>query len=407
MNPGRLIAPIYPRVFKSIAFVIVCLFVLTLLAQAAPPVDGGGTIGIGESIIGDLDLGETDTWTFLGQAGQRITIAVERSHLSDIDPALELYSPDSTLIASDDDSGPGLDAILPGIVLPTDGLYSARVINNGTGGLYQLTLAENILPGGCETLVGEIVTTEWYSSVANETLRYRVYLPPCHEYTNHRYPYIILMHGSASTDSHWDDLGMDEAATLGVSLNRLPPLALVMPYGGEIANLNIFYIDGSYEYVIRNEVIPMVERAFCLQTTGEGRAIGGISRGGFWAYEIGLKNPELFVAIGGHSPVFDLTHAPPTNNPLNLAENFEWTDDSPRLYIDRGEDDYWQTNIDLMPPRLEASGILFTFVVADGGTHSDAYWAAHLTDYLAFYSEDWMDGLETYPLCDSQTPSSS
>ena len=38
------------------------------------------------------------------------------------------------------------------------------------------------------------------------------------------------------------------------------------------------------------------------RTNGD-QAIGGISRGGFWAYHLGLRFADMFVAIGGHSPL--------------------------------------------------------------------------------------------------------
>ncbi|NDJ85817.1 MAG: hypothetical protein GYB66_08020 [Chloroflexi bacterium] len=400
--------PSSPLLFVLALLVLVLAILLSgtanSLVRARPHADGGGTIDVNETVQGELQPGETDVWTFWGQADQRLSLAVEKSPPdadSVLDPYLTLVDPDGEIVGEDDNSGVQRDAALLGIRLTRDGLYAARVSSVGESrGSYTLSLAENFLPGECEAIQGTIITREWYSPIANESLAYRVYLPPCYAETPRRYPYIVLMHGSTSSDTHWDNLGVDEAVTTGVALNRLPPVAIVMPYGGEIANLNIFYRDGSYEYVILNEVMPAVEEDFCLQTSGSGRAIGGISRGGFWAYEIGLRHPEQFTAIGGHSPVFDLYHAPETHNPLNLIENIEWADDYPRLYIDRGRDDYWQVNIDLMAPRLAANDIPATIVIRETGTHEDGYWAAHLHEYLAFYTADWTGGLATYPLCD-------
>lgn len=364
--------------------------------QPTAQADGGGVIRFGESIEGDLTLGEKDTWMFWGGVGQTIAIAVERfpvDQVGDLNVALELYDSTNTLIASDQDSGRRSDAALLGFTLPTSDLYAIRVLGGGSG-TYRVTLAEYPLPDECQTPAGSLTLYQWYSNIANEHLAYRVYLPACYETANLRYPYLILMHGSASTDSHWDELGMDETVAVGVALGRIPPIVLVMPFGGEIANLNIFSDTYSYEQVIMRELIPLVEENFCLDS--EQRAIGGISRGGFWAYEIGLRYPDQFVAIGGHSPVFDLEHAPPAYNPLFVIENSEWDDNHPRLYLDRGESDYWQANIDLMAPRLERLGIPFTFDL-NQGTHNEAYWTARLNDYLAFYTADWH--LENYPPC--------
>lgn len=361
--------------------------------------DSGGVISFGQPVQGDLNPGERDTWTFWGLAGQRISAAAERT-TSELDPFLELSDPSGTLIASDDNSGPQGDAALLGVVLPTDGLYAIQVrsTDETLSGGYQLTLVENFLPAGCQELRGTTITEEWYSSRARENLRMRIYFPPCYQTSDRQYPYVVLMHGSNSTETHWARLGIEEAVTMGVALNRLPPMAIVMPYGGDIANLNVFYLNGSYEHVILREVMDVVEAQYCLRADQGGRAIGGISRGGFWAWEVGLRHPDLFTAIGGHSPVFDLNHLRDFN-PLFLIEDMEWSDNSPRLYIDRGEADYWRLNIDLMPPRLERNNIPHTYVVNPSGRHEDTYWAAHLFDYLEFYSADWNSGLATYPLC--------
>lgn len=403
------------RFFKP-KLIVVLVSIIVLLgflipqwtSDAAPPSEERGNIQLGDVVEGDLAIDDIDTWSFDGQTGTRITIAAERfpaDQETGFDPYLELIGPDGVSLVLEDDSGPGKNAAILGYVLPQDGTYTIRVSHSTdftqpSTGTYQLSLAENILPDGCESFTSTTATYEWYSAIANETLRYRVYLPPCYENTARRYPYVILMHGSNSTDTHWENLGIGDAVTLGIALNRLPPMAVVMPYGGEIANLNVFYLNGSYEHVILQDIIPVVEGGYCLQNTRDGRAIGGISRGGFWAYEIGLRHPDLFTAIGGHSPVFDLYHAPASHNPLNLIETAEWTEDFPRLYIDRAENDYWRVNIDLMQPRLAATNIPYTFIINPLGQHQDTYWANHLNDYLAFYSAGWSSNLTTYPICD-------
>ena len=399
--------------WKPLTFIMLCFLFLgaipnQLTAMASPIHEEGGNIELGSVVQGDLAIDENDVWSFEGQSGIRITIAAERFPADQetlFDPYLELIAPDGSMLVLEDDSGPGKDAVILGLVLPQDGTYTVRVSHSTdntqpSDGTYQLSIAENHLPEGCESFASTTVTTEWYSTIANESLRYRVFLPPCYQYTNFRYPYVILMHGSSSADTHWERLGIGDAVTLGMALNRLPSMAVVMPNGGEIANLNVFYLNGSYEHVILQDVIPVVENQYCLQTTRDGRAIGGISRGGFWAFEIGLRHPELFIAIGGHSPVFDLYHAPASHNPLNIVETITWTEDSPRLYIDRSQNDYWYVNIDLMPPRLEANNIPHTFIINPLGQHQDVYWAAHLTDYLDFYSADWSFDVSIYPPCE-------
>ena len=348
----------------------------------------------------DLLFGEQDTWTFRGRAGQRISIAAEAETNTNLDTTLELLNGQNEVIFRDENSGIDTDAALLGIVLPQDDLYAVRVIaETGTEGYYTITLAENIVPPDCNTFAGTIETVELFSNAAGEQLRYSVYMPPCAEFTQKRYPYILLMHGSASTNTHWDNIGMDEAVTVGYALNRTAPVALVLPYGGAIANLNYFDAVYSFENVILSEIMPDAEANFCLQNAADGRAIGGISRGGFWAWEIGLRHPELFSVIGGHSPVFDYQHAPQSHNPLYVVRTVVWDEDFPRLYIDRGIRDWWATSIDLMAPELENNNIPATVIVNPSGTHDEAYWQSQLNAYLAFYAEAWALDWASYPDC--------
>lgn len=53
------------------------------------------------------------------------------------------------------------------------------------------------------------------------------------------------------------------------------------------------------ENVFLTEFMPLLESTYRVDTAQ--RAIGGISRGGSWAYEIAFRHPQLFRAVGGHS----------------------------------------------------------------------------------------------------------
>ncbi|NJL93339.1 MAG: esterase family protein [Anaerolineae bacterium] len=225
-------------------------------------------------------------------------------------------------------------------------------------------------------------------------------MPPCHEINARRYPYILLMHGSVQSDTHWDNLGLDEALARGVALGRLPPLALVLPFGGSLANLNTFGPSASWGAVVLDELVPHLEATYCLtQGEREQRAIGGISRGGFWAFVIALRHPEVFGAVGGHSAFFDLFHAPPTHNPLDLA--LATPPDPPlRIWLDRGRNDHAQVNLDLMSERLTSNGIDHIYARHPVGQHNDLYWAAYLEDYLRFYSAPWTANVTELPACE-------
>ena len=111
-------------------------------------------------------------------------------------------------------------------------------------------------------------------------------------------------------------------------------------HGRRSARDNSFPPKASYETVVLDELMPAVERDFCTWNDRDHRAIGGISRGGFWAYEIALRHPDMFGIVGGHSAAFDAGNAPAAFNPLELALNAPFlTDANLRMYLDNGADD--------------------------------------------------------------------
>lgn len=247
---------------------------------------------------------------------------------------------------------------------------------------------------------GQVLDTAFKSKIARQDVAYRVYLPPCYWQTSRRYPYVILLHGSDGDQTEWTDrLHIDEALDQGIASGVLPPMILIMPNGGDLQNTNIFG-DASFEALVLSELTPAIEQNFCTWNAREGRAIGGISRGGFWAYEIGLRHPQEFSAIGGHSAFFDPTNAPPAYNPLNLAQSVKFSPGlQPRLWLDAGRNDYARPNIEMFAQTLSARHIDPGYTLYPIGEHTDSYWAAHVSDYLAFYGQTWPHDPSELPSC--------
>ncbi|NDJ60023.1 MAG: hypothetical protein GYB67_02795 [Chloroflexi bacterium] len=246
---------------------------------------------------------------------------------------------------------------------------------------------------------------DFRSAVAGENLRYRVYVPPCYIESQQRFPLVILLHGQAETELQWTQLGLVDALEQGQSLGVLGPMIVVLPYWGNIGNRNVFPPENSYETVIMNELLPAVERDFCVWENRQYRAIGGISRGGFWAYSIGMRHPETFGRVGGHSAAFDPDNAPAANNPLDLALNAPFLQEANlRMYVDYGTEDPAGENLDTFSSRLSARGIPHTLVINPVGGHDSDYWSAHLGEYLTFYADGWPRDLEPLPSCLEPSP---
>lgn len=251
----------------------------------------------------------------------------------------------------------------------------------GTGNAH----AEDIPP--CPDAHGDISQATYHSDIIDQTMRYSVYLPPCYD-ADSSYPVIYLMHGSNRTDEHWPSLGIDAVLDRGIVGGALPPVVVAMPYGGWIANENRFVGAATWSHIFLNEFMPTIEARYAVGDTREDRAIGGISRGGFWAFNIALRFPHLFGAVGGHSAFFDAGHFPAEYNPLHIGRNAAGMD-APRIWLDRGAGDYAFFGLDSMSDALNFAGIEHQYTIHAEGEHTDDYWAAHLRDYLAFYTATW------------------
>jgi len=253
----------------------------------------------------------------------------------------------------------------------------------------------------CNESKGQVLNLTLDSKVESGPVRYRAYLPPCYNQTQRRYPYVILMPGSDQDETEWTaQLKAQDALDSGISVSALAPMILIMPNGGDLMNNNAFQDGASWESLVVTELIPEVERSFCTWNARQGRAIGGISRGGFWAFEIAFRHTDLFSAIGGHSPFFDPENAGPDYNPLGLAKTVQFASGSqPRIWLDVAQDDDARANVEIFERTLAGRNIDPGYTMNPSGGHEIPYWSSHVTEYLAFYGQTWPHDPLELPTC--------
>ncbi len=241
------------------------------------------------------------------------------------------------------------------------------------------------------------VETGTFPTHAAGPLAYRIYLPPCYGVDGRTYPTLYLLPGNIHTEAIWDSLGVDEVAETGILAESWPPFLIVLPAGGQIANSSSGG-PGSYESVIMNDLIPFVEQTYCAWANPAGRAIGGLSRGGYWALEIAFRFPEAFASVGGHSAALLDQYAWPAVDPqyTGLSQNLG----DLRIYLDIGASDYVINNIRQLHVDMETAvpPIPHTWVLNEG-SHEDSYWQAHIPDYLTWYIDPWPKLRDEYPAC--------
>jgi enterochelin esterase-like enzyme len=183
-------------------------------------------------------------------------------------------------------------------------------------------------------------------------------------------------------------------ADVQMSLGVLPPFIIVMPGADMRAGEASKYSwtnrgRGSYEDFVVNELIPYIDQYYSTWASRDGRAIGGISRGGYWAIEIAFAHPDLFSAVGGHSPsVFtQLVGVPPNFSMLSTARSIDELHNL-RIWLDAGDADWAKVDMQKLIGDLDDAGVPYYAEVGEGG-HEDSYWTSRVPDYLAFYSAAW------------------
>ncbi len=251
-------------------------------------------------------------------------------------------------------------------------------------------------PFVCTERRGQDVEGTFHSEAMDEDIRYIIHLPPCYEaYPDRAFPVLYLLHGWPMDETHWFSLGITRIADEWVSEGLCGPFIIVLP---GVVNPNGLYVhssggDASFEGMIVHEMVPFVDLHYRAWRDPQGRAIGGISRGGVWALEIGLRNPDLFGIVGGHSAALALNQPLPQYDPFLLAET---APADQRLYLDAGDADWARAATIRFRDHLEALGRDVTYQVHQGA-HLDETWQMALPDYLRFYTATWPRRAEELP----------
>lgn len=130
------------------------------------------------------------------------------------------------------------------------------------------------------------------------TTKAMVLLPDGYDESDKRYPVLYLLHGLLQNYTVWPMLG---AAHYMAKYDMI----IVMPDAG-----NTWYINWSESYndemnnwedFIIYDLIHTVDETFRTIPSREGRAINGLSMGGYGAITLGLRHPTTFCSIGSHS----------------------------------------------------------------------------------------------------------
>jgi S-formylglutathione hydrolase FrmB len=135
----------------------------------------------------------------------------------------------------------------------------------------------------------------------------RVLLPDGYDADPARhYPVLYLLHGAFGNDTDWTTAGDAEAITAGA------PLIVVMPDGGQGGWYTDWvnrraYGPPEWETFHVDQLIPWVDDHYRTLAGHDGRAIAGLSMGGFGAISYAARHPDLFAWAGSFSGAVAIT----------------------------------------------------------------------------------------------------
>ncbi|MDR1092256.1 MAG: esterase [Prevotella sp.] len=262
------------------------------------------------------------------------------------------------------------------------------ITGNGNGDLYKVQK----VPHGS-------VTRRWYDSPGNNMQRrITIYTPPGYEASNESYPVLYLLHGMGGDEEAWMALGRTSQILDNlIAQGKAKPMIIVMTNGNVVqeaapgeSSLGLYKpefrlphtMDGKMEETFP-EVIKFVESNYRVMTDRSGRAIAGLSMGGFHSLHISRHYPNMFDYIGLFSPAI----LPSQGANSKVYEDIDGTlagqiRNGYRLYwIGIGKTDFLYKAVEEYRAKLDKLGAKYTYVETEGG-HTWSNWRVYLSRFL-------------------------
>lgn len=211
------------------------------------------------------------------------------------------------------------------------------------------------------------------------------------------YPTLYLLHGLSDDHTAWARNTSIERYVSGL------PLIVVMPDGGRG-----FYLDApegfKYATAIGTELPERIERTFPAMRTRDGRALAGLSMGGYGALHLALANPDRFCAAASLSGAVGWGHYPTDWAEKPYSPEFQrvlgkdyvgstadiWhqaasltADERPAIHFDCGTGDFLFKHNQAFHAFLAEKGISHEYAEYPG-EHNWAYWDTHIPEVLQF-----------------------
>jgi enterochelin esterase-like enzyme len=248
-----------------------------------------------------------------------------------------------------------------------------------------------------------IAARTFHSAALGRDWPYVVYLPSGYHTDGARYPVLYLLHGNNGDAMDWVTEGdLQTTADTLIAHHEIAPVVIVMPQGG-----TDWYVDRKekMETAFFEDLLPEIQEHFAVAEERSGRAIGGVSMGGFGALRYTMEHPDAFCGALLLSPAIYSNEPPPASSARRVGvfgdHQFDahvWrTLNYPALwngyfarpwrvpfFIASGDDDLViQAESSLLYTRLREAGNPAALRIIDGG-HVWPVWRALLPAALKY-----------------------
>jgi len=268
---------------------------------------------------------------------------------------------------------------------------------------------------------GRIDCNALNSQILQQVVHYCVYLPSGYDGgtakpSAPRYPALYFLHGLSDNEQTLFNSG---GWTLLDDLRRhhkIGDFLIVAPEGRRSFYINS--ADGSVRYsdFFLREFIPHIEASYRVRTSREGRAISGVSMGGYGALRFAFSHPDMFSAVSAQSAALMTAHpkeldaaagtgaplarvlAAVFGNPIDLPH---WNENNPlalakrnpagvhklAIYFNCGQDDNYgfEEGAAALQQILRKQGVKHEYHLYPGD-HSLSYFLAHFAEVMEFHS---------------------
>ncbi|GAB1542170.1 hypothetical protein NUACC21_48440 [Scytonema sp. NUACC21] len=240
-----------------------------------------------------------------------------------------------------------------------------------------------------------------FNSQAMGTARqYGVILPPNYN-TNpqKRYPVIFLLHGGHDdARAYYDKYAIFNVLHELYQNRKLPPSIVITPDGNDKRGSSPLFDPDYYDgpngklgTLIGSELVQVVKSRYRTLDNPKFWAIGGLSSGGWGAFNIGLRYLDNFNILFSHSGYFT-DDSGPQNSPEQIVQQLPVQDKKKlRIYLDAGQND---TNLlastkafQVTLNKLGIQNVFYAFPGGHGLSGPDVGWNyfhKHLKDSLSY-----------------------